>query len=323
MKLLLLLFLFLFSYEIFGACTPLTRENYGAFKVLKSSELNTDFNNIVDKVNNIDGSCVQGGTLELKSFTASDLAILHGQIKNGCKLSYVDANTVSVSACTIGVGQNLVQKNTTTNIAFGCTGCAPEVGKKLYYVYAKASSVGGTLDLTISDEAPLESGYDTNGNRIIGRFYNGDDRGPLDTSGENETRIYPYSMVNYLTNKFDLNEGDTIAKSVAFSFSFKSDSGFECTGIDTICTVNQSGDYVKEVKVVTSEGQYAITFKRSYKKLTCSITMQKPFATPIFIQRISDINGDILKSDGFILAGSTTAGGSYVASIGYASCVGY
>jgi hypothetical protein len=64
MKLIISLFFLLTSFKAFSLCsTVLSRNNYTTNQVLTSSALNTDFNQLVTKTNEIDGDCITDATL--------------------------------------------------------------------------------------------------------------------------------------------------------------------------------------------------------------------------------------------------------------------
>jgi hypothetical protein len=169
----LFLILSLFTLEAFaGTCTSTTRNNYSTNQVLTSSALNNDFNQIVTKVNAFDGGCVTAGTLEYDALNTTQFAPILKAIKEGCKVSYSNASTISIGKCFASVNNNFVSTTVATTASFGCTSCSAEVSSTTYYVYISTGSTGTTLTPLISTTAPNEDGYDNSGNKVLARFYN-------------------------------------------------------------------------------------------------------------------------------------------------------
>jgi hypothetical protein len=154
-----------------SACTTISRTNNGANSVLTSTKYNTDLNTAYTAINSLDGECLQSGTVLLDAL-GTDIIPAIDSTKKGCKLSQSDAATISISACTIGVNGNLVDKSTATTETWGCTGCASEAASTEFYVYVKDGSTGTTLTPLISTTAPNADGYDGSNNRVIGKFFN-------------------------------------------------------------------------------------------------------------------------------------------------------
>jgi hypothetical protein len=120
----------------------------------------------------MDGGCVTDNTLELDALNTTDFAPLLNGIHQGCKVSWSDANTLSVSKCIATINGENLRTTIATTVTWGCTSCSAEVVSTQYYLYAKTGSTGTTLNLLISTTAPNEDGYDNSGNRILGKFYN-------------------------------------------------------------------------------------------------------------------------------------------------------
>lgn len=172
MKILALLLFFYSSLAIGATCTNTTRNNYTTNQVLTSSALNADFNQIVTKVNAFDGGCVTPGSLESDALNSTQFAPILKGLKEGCKVSYSNASTLSISRCLAAVNGSYVTTTSGTNVSFGCTSCSSEVASTLYYVYIATGSSGTTLTPLILTTAPNEDGYDNNGNKVLARFIN-------------------------------------------------------------------------------------------------------------------------------------------------------
>lgn len=170
MKILLLFLLTNISYA--ATCTSISRTNYSANQVLTSSSLNDQFNTAYTFLNAWDFGCGTAGTLESDSLNATDFATPLRAIQHGCKVSYTDSNTVSISKCYAAVNGAWVAKSTATSLAFGCGGCASDSASTVYYAYISTGSTGSTLNAVISTTAPNDDGYDNSGNKVLARFYN-------------------------------------------------------------------------------------------------------------------------------------------------------
>lgn len=173
MKIFILFFLLFLSATVFGAtCTTTSRNNYVTNQVLTSSGLNTDFNQLVTKVNAFDGGCVTTGTLEYDALNTTQFAPLLKGVKEGCKVSYSNASTLSVGKCLAAVNGNFVYTTGATTVSFGCTSCSSETTSTTYYVYIATGSSATTLNLLILTTAPNEDGYDNSGNRVLAKVFN-------------------------------------------------------------------------------------------------------------------------------------------------------
>lgn len=173
-----------------GTCSSISRTNFSPNTVLTSSELNNQFNTVYGAANALDGGCVTDGTLELGA-ADSTWNPVKDYIFSGCKVTYSDASTIAISRCYLGVNGNIVQKSTSSTVAFGCTNCSSETSGTVYYIYVANGSTGSTLTPLILTTAPNEDGYDASNNRVIGRFYN-NDNGDIDQ----------YSLDHWVNNRF-------------------------------------------------------------------------------------------------------------------------
>jgi hypothetical protein len=192
MRLIASLLIFLLASAAMGAtCTSTTRNNYVTNQVLTSSALNTDFNQLVTKVNAFDGGCITAGTLESDALNTTQFAPMLKGVKEGCKVSYSSASTISIGRCLAAVNGNFVTTAIATTASFGCTNCSAEVASTRYYVYIATGSSGTTLTPLILTTAPNEDGYDNSGNKVLARFYN-----------NASSDIDQYSIDQWLVNRF-------------------------------------------------------------------------------------------------------------------------
>ena len=195
-----------------GTCTSISRTNAAALSVLTSTKYNTDLNTAYTAVNNFDGGCVTDGTLESTALNATDFAVLLKGVQAGCKVSYTNASTLSISKCLASVNGALLNKTTATSVAMACTGCSSETSSTTYYVYIQTGSSGSTLTPLILTTAPNEDGYDNSGNKVLARFYN-----------NASSNIDQYSIDQWITNRF-------VATNTAFaSYTPSSEQGFGTT----------------------------------------------------------------------------------------------
>lgn len=193
MKIFILLITSFLSVTTFGAtCTSTTRNNYVTNQVLTSSALNADFNQLVTKANAFDGGCVTAGTLEYDSLNTTQFAPILKGVKEGCKVSYSNASTVSIGKCLAAVNGTFVYTTNATTASFGCSGCSAEVVSTTYYVYIQTGSSATTLTPLILTTAPNEDGYDNSGNKVLARFYN-----------NASSDIDQYSIDQWKVNGFD------------------------------------------------------------------------------------------------------------------------
>lgn len=203
----ILLFSLFLSFAYAGTCSSLSRNNYSANSILTSTALNADFNQLITSNNAFDGGCVTDGTLEKSALNTSDFAALFNGIQQGCKVSYSSASTVSVGDCIMSLNGNLIRTTAANTVAFGCTGCASESASTYYYVAVKNDSTDTTLNLLITTDAPGEDGLDTNGHRVIAKFYN-----------NSSSNIDTYSIDQWVVNEFVAqNTGTVTSSGITFS----------------------------------------------------------------------------------------------------------
>jgi hypothetical protein len=263
MKILFLLCFFILPSAYSATCTNTTRNNYSPNTILTSSALNTDFNQLVTKANAMDGGCITDGTLEASALNSTDFSVVTNGIREGCSLSYVDANTTQVSKCILSVNGNFVKTTTTTNVTWGCSGCSSEVVSTQYYVYAKTGSSGTTLNLLISTTAPGADGYDVSGNKIIGRFYN-DSSSAIDRQTVDSRTVNGYSKtdgINYTAGVSNMVE--------QFSFVFADSAGAAVCATATCSYLAQAGDRVSSV-TRSGTGSYSVNLARTYSIIFCT-----------------------------------------------------
>lgn len=179
-----------FSVSFAGTCTTLERPNgnYTAGQTLTANQLNSDFNGVYNKVNSLDGGCLEDGSLEPLAFN-SDMAALKDQFKGNCEV-YWDGSDFKIDSCQLAVNGRFVNKTSATTFDFdlNCSGCSVAAAGS-FYVYVLDGSTGGTLNLRISSTAPTyASGYDNSSNRAIARFVY------LTTYGVDKLSIEQYSQ---------------------------------------------------------------------------------------------------------------------------------
>lgn len=172
MKNLIILFTLIYGTVYASTCTTTSRTNYSTNQVLTSSALNSDFNQLVAKANSFDGGCITAGTIEYDNLNSTQFTPLLKGIKEGCKVSYSSASTISVGKCLTSVNGNFVYTTSANTATFGCTSCSAEVASTQYYVYIQTGSSGTTLTPLILTTAPNEDGYDNSGNKVLARFVN-------------------------------------------------------------------------------------------------------------------------------------------------------
>lgn len=164
----------LFSNNVaFGStCSSISRSNAAANSILTSTQYNNDLNTVYNASNAFDGGCVTVGTLEYDALNTTQFAAVLNGVKEGCKVTVSDTNTLSVDKCMIAVNGLFVRTTVATTVTWGCTSCSAEAASTQYYLYVKTGSTGSTLNLLISTVAPTGDGYDASSNRVIGRFFN-------------------------------------------------------------------------------------------------------------------------------------------------------
>lgn len=199
-KILFVFFLALFFYEsVYGAaCTSISRTNNSSNSVLTSTKYNNDHNAAYTAINDIiDSNC----TIGKASLTASDFTAPWDSFKDGCKVTYSNASTLSVGPCRLAVDGEWVNTTTSATVSFGCGSCSAEVVTQSYYVYVADGSSGTTLNLFISDTAPTDNhGEDGSNNKVLARFFN-------DSSSD----IDQYSIDQWIVNRFVPSNTDWIS----------------------------------------------------------------------------------------------------------------
>jgi hypothetical protein len=184
----LILFLSIISIECWANCTsPLSRTNSSPNTVLTNSKYNNDLNTVYSHVNNMSGTCLQDSSISAVKLDTTSLPPLVFAIKEGCKVSYSDSNTLSVGKCIVSVNGNYIKTTSNTTVTWGCSSCSSETSSGTFYVYATSSS---PLTFFLSTTAPGEDGYNGT-SRVLGRFYN-------DASGS----IDQYSIDQWKVNGF-------------------------------------------------------------------------------------------------------------------------
>jgi hypothetical protein len=300
MKIIFTLLAFLFVIEAYSAtCSTTTRTNYSAGQVLTSSALNADFNQIVSKVNSLDGGCVTDGTLEASALNASDFATVTNGIHEGCPLVYVDANTVGVGKCILSVNGNFVKTTTQTNVTWGCSGCASELSSNLYYVYAKTGSTGTSLNLLISSTAPGADGYDGSLNKIIGRFFN-----------NSSNNINQYSLASWVVNTFN----QPAKKQFSFSYG---DAYRNACETSPCAYLEQSGHYVSSV-TFSVQGLYEANLSESFTNLRCTHSIGSELTSYVIA-----VNPNLASPNVYQFVSTAHDGGSGQYSYGDVVCEGY
>ena len=312
MKYIFILFT-LISFETFAAtCTTTTRTNYSTGQVLTSTALNADLNQLVTKVNSLDGGCVTDGTLEAASLNATDFATVTNGIHQGCALTYADANTVGVDKCILSVDGNFVKTTSQTNVTWGCTDCSAEATSTQYYIYARSTSSGTTLNLLISTTAPGVDGYNATGGKVLGKFYNGTTGAPGD--------IYAGSIQNWGSNNF-FSSGFDSAYSEPRGFGFY----FGAAGGLNPCTVNGACGYIDTFngRVVsmtrTATGTYTLTTGQAYNYLICSGSLNTTGSTVGYYSARNSVRGS---STTFTIV-TTDASGTATDTYGAIICQGF
>lgn len=209
MKTIIFLFSFL-SLAYAGTCTSISRTNNSPNTVLTSTKYNTDLNTVYSAANDFDGGCITDGTLESSALNATDFAFLNKGIHQGCKASRSNDSTVSVDKCYLSVGGNFVATTAATTQSFGCTGCSSETSSTTYYVYAKPDSDGTTLNLLLLTTAPDADGFDSNGNKVLARFFNNASSN-IQTNSFYQWTVNEFLVPNAITNP-------SVPKIVMYSF---------------------------------------------------------------------------------------------------------
>lgn len=268
-KLLIFISVFIAGEAFAGTCSTTSRTNYTNGQVLTSTALNTDFNQLVSKSNSFDGGCVTDGSLEAAALNSTEFATVTNGIHEGCALTYSDTNTIGVGKCILSSNGNLVKTTVQTNVTWGCSGCASEASASLYYLYAKATSVGTTLDLLISSTAPGTDGFDLSAGKVLGKFYN-----------NNANDISSASIMSWNVNKFSAPTSALNSPMDRFTFNYGTGNVNTVCSADP-CFVDQSEAYVTKVSWNTT-GAHTITFARTYTKIKCMASVTLAGLLPAF-----------------------------------------
>jgi hypothetical protein len=187
-KILFTLILFIFTMSAWATCTsPISRSTFSPNTTIRSSLVNTQFDTVYNHVNNMDGDCIQDSSLPASKIDTTTVPSLVYAIKEGCKVSYSDANTLAVGKCIISINGNYIKTTSNTTVTWGCSSCSAEVSSTTYYLYATSAS---SLTLKISTTAPGEDGYNGT-DRALARFYN-----------DASSAIDQYSIDNWRVNSF-------------------------------------------------------------------------------------------------------------------------
>lgn len=244
--------LFCFMQIANGAtCTITSRDNYTSGQKLTSSALNADLNQLVTKLNAMDGGCLTDNSVEASALNSTDFATVTNGIHQGCTLSYSDANTISVGKCILSVNGSFVKTTAVNNVTWGCSGCSAEVASTLYYIYAKSGSSGTSLNLLISTTAPDADGYDALGNKVLGTFFN-----------NSSSAIDQRAIKTWIVNRLSTQSQDV------FTFGYGATASTVCSVVGVCAYLDQSGDHVLQVEKMFT-GTYKITFRRTYQRIDC------------------------------------------------------
>lgn len=231
MKSIILLIFLVASLNAFsGTCTSDSYTPSLANTVLTSTKYNSDNSTLYDRLaGNLDAGCLQDNTLEAAALNNTEFAPVLNGIHEGCLVSKSDAATISVDKCLLSIGGNMVQTTSATTATWGGSGFASEAASTDYYVYAKTTSTGSTLDLLFSTTAPNNDGFDGSGNKALGKFRN-------DPSSDIDSNV-----VNWHTNKFIGNSIRGISV-IREEQSSGTDGGGSSTGYQTRVLNTTSGD---------------------------------------------------------------------------------
>lgn len=301
MKILTILF-FLASLNAFGAtCTTTTRTNYSSGQTLTSAALNADFNQLVTKVNSLDGGCVTDNTIEASALNSTDFAAVKNGIHQGCALAYSDANTISVGKCILSVNGNFVKTALANTVTWGCSGCSSELASTTYYVYAKSGSSGTTLNLLISSTAPDADGYDGSGNKVLGMFFN--------NSSSAIQSVYSWGSSHFESTSTPVE---------TFSFYYSGGGAFNACSSGE-CALVKVGNYVTSV-TRTSLANYDILFGKTYTAVNCLAQIIASDGFPGRIEGVGKATNSNTLSIATSLAASPYTG---LDSSGIISCWGY
>jgi len=257
-----------FSLAVFhsafsATCTTTSRTNYSSYQVLSSSAVNADLNQIVTKLNAFDGGCVTDNTLELSSMNTTQFSSMLNGVHQGCSVDYSDTNTISVGKCIATVNGYNIKTATSNTVTWLCSGCSSESASTFYYVYIKTGSTGTTLNLLISTTAPGAEGYDVDGNKVVGKFFNNS------TSAIEQNSVESWSSNRYLSTK-------------EFSFTvsyYGASATTKCSGVATACVVKNNSGMVVSI-TSNSTGVYGMELSRAATSMSCVGSAMESTTTP-------------------------------------------
>ena len=263
---LLLLFIIAFSVNSFGGtCSSISRTNANPNTILTSTKYNADLNTAYGFLNAFDGGCVNDNTVEKAALNTTDFAVPLSSIGEGCNLTKTGNASVTVDKCKISVNNRWISTTVSNPISYPCAGCSTVTGNTAYYVYAKTTSTGSTLDLLISSTANDNVGFDGSGNKVIGKF-------TTTASGVISTGTVMSWTKNGFLNKDDIliNPGAGYTETfAAYMSSSPGLIGSACTS--SPCGVAQVGNSISSI-TRTSTGIYQLNTVKTYTLLICTWT---------------------------------------------------
>lgn len=271
MKYLILALAFFAASSYAATCTTTTRTNYSTGQVLTSTALNADFNQLVNKVNGLDGGCITDGTLEASALNTTDFAAMNNGIKEGCGLVYVDSNTLGIDRCIATINGGQVKTTAQTNVTWGCSGCSAEASNTQYYIYGKTGSSGSTLSLLISTSAPNSDGYDSSGNKVLGRFLN-----------DSSSNVLQNSIASFNGTTYERTDGVISANGATdpismFSFRFGgTDASNICTTGTCFSSAVFGSNFLTSIAkdTIPATGEYIVTLSKPMRNITCMVMAQ-------------------------------------------------
>jgi hypothetical protein len=94
MKSIFILALTFLTWEAFATCSsPISRTAFGPNTVIQSTTMNTQFNNVYNKVNDLDGDCISDSSIPTAKY--EDASITKAKLANGAKDLTVAAKTAA------------------------------------------------------------------------------------------------------------------------------------------------------------------------------------------------------------------------------------
>ena len=107
----------LFSVDLYaGTCSSISRSNVSANSILTSTTYNGDLNTAYTAINAFDGGCITDGTLEVGALNTTQFAAVTSGLREGCKVTNTDTNTISVDRCMLAVNGALVKTTSATTV---------------------------------------------------------------------------------------------------------------------------------------------------------------------------------------------------------------